>query len=67
MCHPRFQAGVLLKPECTLKKGSQGFLLPSAEGSLGPSTQCFPYKLNKTEMSGERTLGYTTDELFVTD
>jgi hypothetical protein len=45
----------------------QGFLLPPAEGSSGPSTQCFPYKMNRTELSGERTLGYTVDELLVTD
>jgi hypothetical protein len=45
----------------------QGFLLPPTKDSSGPSTQCFPYKMNRTELSGERTLGYTADELFVTD
>jgi hypothetical protein len=31
------------------------------------STECLPYKMNRTEMGGERTLDYTADELVVKD
>jgi hypothetical protein len=64
MCRPRFQAGALLKPEHTQKRGT-GVPSPSSGRLFGALNTKLSLQLNKTELSDERTLGYTVDELFV--
>jgi hypothetical protein len=55
MCRPRFQAGALLKPERTQKRGT-GVPSPSSGRLFGALNQKFPYKMNRTELGDERTL-----------
>jgi hypothetical protein len=55
MCRPRFQAGALLKPERTQKRGT-GVPSPSSGRLFGALNRSFPYKMNRTELGDERTL-----------
>jgi hypothetical protein len=66
ICHPRFQAGALLKPERTQKRGDRCSLSLQWKALRGPQLK-LSLQLNRTELSDERTLGYTVDELFVKD
>jgi hypothetical protein len=55
---------LLAKPEHTLKT-EIGVPSPSSGRSFGALNTKLSLQLNKTELSDERTLGYTVDELSV--